>query len=127
MNAAAHEFLPEEVMSFLDGELSPERAAALSSHLETCTECSTIAADLRSVSRQMRAWQVEPFPPHLVDRVTACTVESCAKREPLACRPLKQARSRAFKWVVGLGCGFAALLLLSAISIHNSLRSKLPR
>src|SRR5262249_4696327 len=49
-----------ELMAYLDGELPRERAAAAAAHLETCRECQAIAADLRGVSQELAAWQVEP-------------------------------------------------------------------
>src|SRR5215472_6005700 len=49
-----------ELMAYLDGELPRERAAAAAAHLETCRECQTIATDLRGVSQELAAWQVEP-------------------------------------------------------------------
>jgi hypothetical protein len=50
---------PEELMAYLDGELSHDEAATAAKHLEHCRECQAIAADVQSVSRQMMAWQVE--------------------------------------------------------------------
>src|SRR5713226_3025218 len=54
-----HVVEPEELMAYLDGELSPDRGATAAAHLEHCRECQAIAADVQSVSRQMMAWQVE--------------------------------------------------------------------
>jgi len=54
-----HLIEPEELMAYLDGELSHDRAATAAAHLEHCRECQAIAADVQSVSRQMMAWQVE--------------------------------------------------------------------
>jgi hypothetical protein len=54
-----HLIEPEELMAYLDGELSHDQAATASKHLEQCRECQALAADVQSVSRQMMAWQVE--------------------------------------------------------------------
>jgi len=54
-----HLIEPEELIEYLDGELSHDRAATAAAHLEHCRECQAIAADVQSVSRQMMAWQVE--------------------------------------------------------------------
>lgn len=48
-----------ELMAYLDGELSRERAAAAAAHLEECAECKALANDLRGVSQEMTSWQVE--------------------------------------------------------------------
>jgi hypothetical protein len=56
-----HLIEPEELMAYLDGELSHDEAATAAKHLEQCRECQAIAADVQSVSRQMMAWQVEIY------------------------------------------------------------------
>ena len=55
----SHPIEHEELMAYLDGELSPERGAAAAAHLESCRECQDVAADLQSVSRRLMAWEVE--------------------------------------------------------------------
>ena len=54
MDPTTHALNREEVMAYLDGELTAERAAATAAHLEQCAECRELAASLRSLSRQMR-------------------------------------------------------------------------
>jgi hypothetical protein len=59
MGATNHLIAPEELMAYLDGELSPDRAADALAHLEHCRDCQAIAADLQGVSRRLMAWEVE--------------------------------------------------------------------
>jgi type IV pilus assembly protein PilA len=125
MTAATHEFLPEEVMALQECQLSPERAAALSRHLETCAECSTLAAELRGLSQQISTWQVELIPARLADRVTAVAKEKATNGVFSVRRVLKQRRSPALKWTVRIAAGSAVLLLLLAISIPNLMRSRM--
>jgi hypothetical protein len=54
-----HPVEQEDLMAYLDGELSTDRAAATLAHLERCPECQTVASDLRGVSRNLLAWEVE--------------------------------------------------------------------
>jgi hypothetical protein len=54
-----HAIEPEEMMAYLDGELLAARAAEAMTHLERCSECQQLAADLQRVSQEMAAWQVE--------------------------------------------------------------------
>jgi hypothetical protein len=54
-----HAIEPEEMMAYLDGELPAARAAEAMTHLERCGECQKLAGDLRRVSQDMSAWQVE--------------------------------------------------------------------
>ncbi|HTS13871.1 MAG TPA: DUF4349 domain-containing protein [Candidatus Limnocylindrales bacterium] len=57
-----HAFEPEEVMAYLDGELDAQQASALASHLEHCSECQALAAQLRQVSERMLDLEVEACP-----------------------------------------------------------------
>jgi anti-sigma factor RsiW len=50
MNLELHEFRAEEVMAYLDGEITGERALALADHLEQCTDCSSLADDFCTLS-----------------------------------------------------------------------------
>src|ERR1041385_4349635 len=59
MSKSNHPIEQEELMAYLDGELATERAVAAAAHLEHCTECQELAADLRKLSQEMMAWGVE--------------------------------------------------------------------
>jgi len=60
MSAELHEFQPEEVMAYLDGEITGARALALADHLEDCPACSSLADDFRALSQQLTAWEAQP-------------------------------------------------------------------
>jgi anti-sigma factor RsiW len=60
-----HAMEPEELMAYLDGELTAERSAAAAAHLVQCRECQAVAADLESVSRRLLEWQIEDASPRL--------------------------------------------------------------
>jgi hypothetical protein len=62
MTAAEHIVQPEELMAYLDGELSPERARAVQTHVTSCAACQKVADDLRGVSRDLSEWRVEETP-----------------------------------------------------------------
>jgi len=55
-----HAFDPQEIMAYLDGELEPQRAAALAGHLVDCAECQEIAKGFRSISERLMDFEVEP-------------------------------------------------------------------
>jgi hypothetical protein len=59
MNQRNHTIEPEELMAYLDGELSPERAAATASHLSQCTECQARAAEFAEISKGLLEWEAE--------------------------------------------------------------------
>ena len=54
-----HAFDAEEIMAYLDGELEPQRAAALASHMVGCGECQEVAKGFRTVSERMMNFEVE--------------------------------------------------------------------
>lgn len=49
----------QDVMAYLDGELSAVAAAEMASHLASCRMCQETAADLQSTSRQLAGWVLE--------------------------------------------------------------------
>lgn len=73
MTAVEHALPHDELMAYLDGELSPARALAVHEHLEHCVTCQTLAAQLRQVSRDVALWQVEDPPASLGTPVVAPT------------------------------------------------------
>jgi hypothetical protein len=59
MSTNRHPIEQEELMAYLDGELSADQATEALSHLELCPECQTLAAEFRGVSQELLAWEVE--------------------------------------------------------------------
>ena len=62
MTAIEHPLSPDELMEYLDGELTVEQAAAVQAHVATCVGCQRLSAELRAVSRDLARWQVEGPP-----------------------------------------------------------------
>ena len=60
MSTFRHPIEPEELMAYLDGELSAARATEALSHLEHCPECQQLANDFEIVSEELSAWEVQP-------------------------------------------------------------------
>jgi Domain of unknown function (DUF4349)/Putative zinc-finger len=77
-----HAFEPEEVMAYLDGELEPERAAALAEHLAHCRQCEALAAQFRQVSEKLLDFQVETAPPSLNAAVLSAPESSAPLKKP---------------------------------------------
>jgi hypothetical protein len=65
MNTAIHEIAPEEIMAHHDGELSADRAQAVSTHLESCSECQHLTDSLQSTSQSVAGWKVDTAPASL--------------------------------------------------------------
>jgi anti-sigma factor RsiW len=62
MNPTAHPVDAEELMAYLDGELTPERAAAVQQHLAGCDRCQQARVDLRGLTHAVAEWQIEDAP-----------------------------------------------------------------
>jgi anti-sigma factor RsiW len=68
---STHPFEQEEVMAYLDGEISADRASEIAEHMQKCAECRELAAALRNLSRELAAWEVEASPEQLSDEMNA--------------------------------------------------------
>ena len=120
MTAELHPVEREQIMAYLDGELAPEAATAhVAAHLEQCSECRQLEADLRAVSQQMLTWNVEPAPAGLSDGITAALRAQSPQVTPDAKRDVVVQRARWWgmtrgKWILAGACAAAvALIFLS--------------
>lgn len=57
-----HSPAPDEVMAYLDGELTPDRAAAVDEHLRGCESCQQLRDELRRTSRELALWKAGTVP-----------------------------------------------------------------
>ena len=99
-------------MAYLDGELAMDRAVEAAAHLERCAECREFAAELRKISREMMAWEVETSESAEIPTDIAVALE----------KPLKQIK-KPRKWSMwgilvtprrlAWGSGLAAVLMLA--------------
>ena len=126
MTAELHEFRPEEVMAYLDGEITGERALALADHLEHCTDCSSLADDFCTLSQQLVGWKVEPAaleqPP--MDSMAAsqddeARVEALAPKISLLSLGTTRRPFLQLPWVWRLAGGFAVVLVVSLVFISR--------
>lgn len=126
MKSAQHPVNQEELMAYLDGELPVERAGALAAHLKECPECQSLAADLRAVSERLMAWQVEPSPARLGEKITqeakAQPKESASDKSLSGSR--ERPRRAVWRWALGFSAAGATLIFLVAIALPNLLRSR---
>jgi DNA-binding transcriptional regulator YhcF (GntR family) len=63
MNASTHPVAHEEVMAFLDGELTAAQGQSVSDHLKQCAACSNLATQLGETRSQLTVWPVGSLPP----------------------------------------------------------------
>jgi len=123
MNIATHPVEPEEIMAWLDGELSDAQLEAVSAHVEQCVECSKLAEQLRATSQSLSAWNVPAIPINVEQSITkAVTASDSRIRKPnLIVRASFWNRKQ---WAFRGGATLAVLVIVMAISVPNLLRSK---
>ena len=117
MNIAPHTVSPEEVMAFLDGELAPEAANAVSQHLEECREWAYVAEQFRQTSRGIANWEIETLPAKAEDSILTASAVAKAHHPSWIRRP----------WVFATAGAIAAALLVvfGVQSHHRSAESKM--
>jgi len=71
MNRTTHPIEPEELIAYLDGELSSVRTAVAEGHLSECVECQSVVSDLRSVSQHLKSWNVKTTESAMPPAITA--------------------------------------------------------
>ena len=113
MAVTNHSPTPEEVMAFLDGEALHGDRERIQAHIDACEGCRALVDDLRSVSRNVAAWQVEDVP------------ETLRPRDPM---PVVVPARRWFSqpWQVGLATA-AGLTLIAYVFVPVTSQSKRAR
>jgi anti-sigma factor RsiW len=93
MSTTAHPIAPEEIMAFLDGQLSAEQAQSVSAHIATCTECRQVADAIRSSSNALSDWSVPASPVNVQYEIRLSEAARKVLSKP---RPLAASRLRVF-------------------------------
>ncbi|HEV7217494.1 MAG TPA: DUF4349 domain-containing protein [Terriglobales bacterium] len=128
MNTSTHPVAPEEVMAFLDNELSVTDAQAVSSHLEDCAECKSLAEEFRRTSQSLASWNIPGVPARLENLLMNRVAEIDSGFKGGKRGVFTRANSWSWKrWAIASGTTVAALLMVMAISVPNLLRSHLTR
>lgn len=114
MKKIMHPIEPEELMAYLDGELTTDRATATVAHLGECSECQRLVASLRGVSQSLTSWKVELAESEMPRAITTALAERVpASRKVFPARRSWRAlvgmRWPMFAWV---GAVAAALLVV---------------
>jgi anti-sigma factor RsiW len=122
MSTATHPVAPEEVMALIDGELSDSAALEVSTHLDECPACKTLAEEFRQTSRLLSEWSVPTTSTTLEDFVTA-VAETAARRRTID-RPRISSHGAHWNrnfWAIG-GGGILAVALLSVVVTRTNTR-----
>src|SRR5579864_7821141 len=133
---STHPFELEEVMAYLDGEISADRASEIAQHMQQCGECRELAAGFRYLSRELAAWEIETAPERLTNEMNAelaAAAQMQPKQTPSApveltpserwIAPIRSLRGRPWAWA-GAGALAMALLIVVAVAVPNFLRAR---
>ena len=116
MNSSmTHPIDREDVMAWLDGELSAARALEVSVHIDQCAECRTLVDDLRAVSARLADWSIEPAPQRIATLLAAAE-QPAAKPEPIrtgAVPRVSPAWRRVSVWGLPAAAGLALFVFAS--------------
>jgi hypothetical protein len=99
-------FEPLDLMAYLDGELSADRAVEAAAHLDQCAECRSLARDFKNVSQSLAEWEVEPAGPML-------SRPHRPPAEPVKPRPRRWFGAPRWAWAAAAVC--AAVLAIVAV------------
>jgi len=131
---STHPFELEEVMAYLDGEISADRASEIAQHMQQCGECRELAVDFRNLSRELSAWEIEASPERLTNEMNA-EISAAAERQPKQIRsasveltplerliaPIRSLKGRPWVWA-GAGAFVMVLLVAVVLAVPNLLR-----
>jgi hypothetical protein len=121
MSTTTHPIAPEEVMAFLDGELSNVKAAVLFSHLEQCAECHAIADKLRGTSHSLTQWSVPAAPKTLEESVKGLADKKFSGEKIGEAGFFVRATFWTWKqWTAGLAATAGVLLLVLGLTNASS-------
>lgn len=111
--SAKHPIEAEELMAYLDGELTAGRASRVVSHLEKCAPCQDLSADFHGLSQRLMAWEAEAadsqIPPAIAAALEGKAHESESNK--IDAHPQRNTVMRRWAWVGA----FAALCLLVGV------------
>jgi hypothetical protein len=123
MNKTTHPIEPEELMAYLDGELSSGKAAVAAAHLSECGECREVVAELRGVSQALKAWDVGLADSRVSPAISAALEEEARKqgKAPIPSRPRTEVfrhRWQALAWI-GAPAAIALLAFVASPTLRH--------
>jgi hypothetical protein len=125
MSSTTHPFTPEEVMAFVDGELSADRAQSISAHIDYCAECQEIVTTFRKSSTALSQWAVPPVSAQLEASVAAAATTNATSSEQLSSNlPWRFVPRNLRRSTYALVATAALVLLALAVSIPTLYRSR---
>ena len=114
MNKTTHPIEPEELMAYLDGELSKDRVEATAAHLSECADCREVVTELRGVSQVLKSWEVGAAELQVPQAISAALEESTGRqrKRSILLATLPRMFRRRWQSVAWIGA-FAVLALVA--------------
>src|SRR5258708_39648888 len=103
MTTTTHCVAPEDIMAFLDGELSASEARAVSAHVKDCAQCAMVAEQFRATSRLLSRWDVPAVSVELEDTVRSSTAKIAVGHRTVKAGAFFRGSTRRSRLI--LGCG----------------------
>lgn len=114
MTIATHPVAPEEVMAFIDGELSREEALAVCAHLEECAQCASVADQFKNLSQSLSAWEIPAISSSMDQPVLEAAVKSTTGTK--AIKPVRTIQFSFWNWRLwAIGGGGAVATVLGLV------------
>jgi Domain of unknown function (DUF4349)/Putative zinc-finger len=112
MNKISHPIEPEELMAYLDGELTADRAAATAAHLGECAGCQSTVAGFRGVSQILKTWKAELAESDMPQAIASGLAES--RPEPRSVFPAWRSWRKSWipRWPTAAWVGAVAAIFL---------------
>jgi len=124
MSNATHPFAPEEIMAYVDGELSAGRAESFASHVDECADCRELAASLRNTSETLAHWTASTAPVNgqFEERLRVAAARNSTLGESVSFGIFERSKLWTWKqWTGGLAAAAALGVVLVAMAIPNRL------
>jgi hypothetical protein len=115
MTSTTHSVAPEDIMAFLDGELSASEARAVSAHLDDCAECAIVAEQFRATSQMLSRWSVPGVSVELEDTVRSSAAKAAVGHRTAKPGAFFRGGIRRWKPLMIGGGGLAAAALLALV------------
>lgn len=124
MNKIMHPIAPEELMAYLDGELTANRATATAAHLGECAECQSMVAGFRGVSQILKTWKAAPPGSEMPPVITTALAES--RPEPNSVSPAQRKWREIFgpRWATLAWAGGVAAVLVVVGALEFQVRPR---
>jgi hypothetical protein len=115
MNATTHPVVPEEIMAFLDGELSADRTQFVSTHVAECSGCRETQDSIQKTRQSIAQWTFPSVPAQMEEHLRQAEVALRGLTEDNFLGSLRRFLRRRQTLAWG-GAAFTALLIFLGVS-----------